>query len=118
MYLTEEVGWGWFYAFRQQYPEITSKYVTNMKHYRNSWSTWAMMFDMYTIIYDLFEQLGHAVKFGVPQWQDTKGNEVPKKEALGHRIKLKLLHPDLILSMDEQGEQAINWKRRQQERTR
>ena len=104
MYPTEEVGWGWFYGFRRRYPEITSKYVTNMKHYRNSWSTWAMMFDMYTIIYGLFEQWGRAVKLDVPQWQDAYGNEVPKDEALGHRVKLELLQPYLILSMDEQGD--------------
>ena len=40
VYPTEEVGWGCFYGFRRQYPGITSKYVTNMKHYRNLWSTY------------------------------------------------------------------------------
>ena len=106
VYPTEEVGWGWFYGFRRRYPEITSKYITNMKHYHKSWSTWAMMYDMYTIIYGLFEQWGSCCKIGCSKWQDTYGNEVPKDEALRHCVKLKLLHPDLILSMDEQGDTA------------
>ena len=66
--------------------------------------TRAMMYDMYTLIYGLFEQWGSCCKIGCSKWQDTYGNEVPKDKALGHRVKLKLLHLDLILSMDEQGD--------------
>ena len=48
----------------------------------------------------------HQKKLGgdAPQWQDVEGNEVDKAFALGHPMKYKLLHPDLILSMDKTGD--------------
>ena len=79
----QKVGWGWFEGFRKRYTEITSKYISNVKHYRASWSTWSMMLDMYVLIYALFVDWGHAVELEHPQWQDADGNEVPEEEALG-----------------------------------
>ena len=101
-----KVGWGWFAGFRKRYKEVTSKYVSNVKHYRKSWSTWAMMFDMYTMVYALFVEWGHAVELEHPQWQDQEGNEVPEDQALGSKVKYKLTHPDLILTMDETGDKG------------
>ena len=102
----QKVGWGWFEGFRKRYTEITSKYISNVKHYRASWSTWSMMLDMYVLIYALFVDWGHAVELEHPQWQDADGNEVPEEEALGCKVKYKLTHPDLILSMDEAGDKG------------
>ena len=82
------VGWGWFAGFRKCYAEITSEFISNVKHYRCSWSTWAMMFDMHTtMIYGLFLVWGHAVELEHPQWQDADGNEVPKHEALWSKVR-------------------------------
>ena len=102
--VSETVGWGWFRGFRNRYKEITSRYVHNIKHYRDTWSTWTMLFTMYTLIYAKFVSWGHAVEMDAPEWQDAEGNKVHKEMALGHPVKYKLLHPDLCLSMDETGD--------------
>ena len=102
----KKVGWGWFAGFVNRYKEVTSKYISNVKHYRKSWSTWAMMLDMYSMIYALFVLWGHAVELEHPQWQDQEGNEVPEDQALGSIVKYKLTHPDLILTMDETGDKG------------
>ena len=102
----KKVGWGWFAGFKNRYKEVTSKYISNVKHYRKSWSTWAMMLDMYSMIYALFVLWGHAVELEHPQWQDQEGNEVPEDQALGSIVKYKLTHPDLILTMDETGDKG------------
>ena len=101
---SETVGWGWFRGFQKRHSEITSKYVSNMKHYRSTWSTYAMLLDMYQIVYGLFVEWGHAVKLPQPQWQDEHGNEVPKERAMGSQVEYKLLYPDRILTMDETGD--------------
>ena len=46
-----------------------------------------MMLDIYTMIYALFVQWGHAVELEYPQWQNQAGNEVPEHEALGSIVK-------------------------------
>ena len=38
------------------------------------------------------------------QWQDADGNEVKESLALGNPVKYKLVHADLILTMDETGD--------------
>lgn len=102
----EEVGWGWLVGFCKRYPEITSKYITNVKHYRSTWSTHAMLSDMYNIVYSLFLDWGLAEKLPEPQWQDEEGNEVPEHDALGCKVEYKLLYPDRILTMDETGDKG------------
>ena len=99
-----EVGWGWFYAFHKRYSEISTKFICNVKHYRSTWSTYALLEDMYQIIYNLFLQWKLAIKLPAPQWQDEYGNEVPKEQAMGSQVEYKLLHPDMILTMDETGD--------------
>ena len=101
---SETVGWGWFARFRKRYQEITSKYVCNVKHYRSTWSTHAMLLDMYKLVYALFFQWGLTAKLSKPQWQDQDGNEVTEDKALGCKVEYELLYPDRILTMDETGD--------------
>jgi hypothetical protein len=103
-YPKEEVGWGWFYGFRNRYAEITARYVINVKHYRSTWSTHALLLDMYQMVYKLFVNWGLAIELPAPQWQDVNGKEVPKDEAIGCQVNHKLIHPDRILTMDETGD--------------
>ena len=103
-YPPEEVGWGWFVGFRNRYKEITSKYISNVKHYRVTWSTYAMLLDMYKMVYGLFLEWQHAIELPESQWQDQHGNEVPEDEAIGCKVEYKLLYPDRVLTMDETGD--------------
>jgi len=104
--VSEKVGWGWLAGFQKRYKEITSAYVYNIKHYRDTWSTYANLFTMYTLIYSKFVKWGHAIEMVEEEWQDADGNEVEESLALGNPVKYKLLYADLIFTMDETGDNA------------
>ena len=74
------LGWGWLRGFQTRYPELASLYGGNDKHYRNTWSTYAVLKDNYEMTYEKWVQWGLAKVLPSPQWQDRDGNGVDKDD--------------------------------------
>ena len=45
---------------------VLDTYFHNVKHYRDTWSTWVMLSTMYTLIYAKFVLWGHAIEMDAP----------------------------------------------------
>ncbi len=101
-----DVSFGWYRGFCKRYPEIEAKRSRNVKHYRTTWSTYAMLDDMYSLVYELFYKWGLSRKLDEPHYQDMNGRRVSKENALGCLVEYELIHPDRILTMDETGDKG------------
>jgi len=60
---------------------------------------------MYNNVYESMVDAGVAVKLDAAAWFNKDGNEAPTEEnSVGRQSSYKLTHPDLVLFMDEVGD--------------
>jgi hypothetical protein len=86
--------------------KITSKYISNVKHYRATWSTYVMLLDMYKMVYMVSFWSGAMLSSYQSHSgsQDMNGNEVSEELVMGCKVEYKMLYPDRVLTMNETGD--------------
>ena len=78
---------GWWYGFLQRHNDkIVTKQGERFACNRHQWTSYANVKQMYYVIYDEMVNVRIAIRLEKEIYLDTKGNEVPEKEAYGFAI--------------------------------
>jgi hypothetical protein len=61
------------------------------------------MKEMYTEVYSHLAERGLAVKYSENVWRNAEGEIVKEEQAVGLKSEYELIHPELVVFVDEVG---------------
>jgi len=99
------LGKGYWQAFMKRNKHlIRSKKTVKFDDKRAQWCTYDNMVDMYTEVYKDLCTAGLACEHDEPVWRNSEGEVVDSEEkAFGLKSKYELIHPDMLIFVDELG---------------
>jgi hypothetical protein len=101
---TPVLGRGYWRGFLKRNKHlISSKKAVKFDTKRAEWCTYLNMKEMYNEVYPSLVDSGLAIKHDVPVWRNDAGEVVNKENSVGCESKYELVHPNLLLFVDEVG---------------
>jgi hypothetical protein len=102
---TNKLGKGYWQAFlRRNKHLIRGKKSVKFDDKRAQWCTYDNMLDMYTEVYKDLCSAGLACEHEEPVWRNAEGEIVESEaDAFGLKSKFELIHPDMLIFVDELG---------------
>jgi len=101
---TPVLGRGYWRGFLKRNKHlISSKKAVKFDTKRAEWCTYLNMKEMYDEVYTSLVDSGLAIKHDVPVWRNDAGEVVNKENSVGCESKYELVHPNLLLFVDEVG---------------
>jgi len=89
---------------------IAAKKAVKFDTKRSECCSYSNMEEMYNEVYSSLVKAGLAVKHDELVWRNAAGDIVAKEEALGHKSAYELIHPEMLVFVDEVGSNTSQTK--------
>jgi hypothetical protein len=99
---TEKLGLSYWKGFLKRNKQLfRAKKAVKFETKCSEWCTYKNMKEMYAEVYSHLTESGLAVKYPESVWRNADGEIVDEKQAIGLKSKYKLIHPELVVFVDE-----------------
>jgi hypothetical protein len=109
--VSSELGLGYWRGFMKRNGHlIAAKKAVKFDTKRSEWCSYSNMEEMYNEVYSSLVTAGLAVKHDEPVWRNAAGDVVAEEEALGQKSAYELIHPEMLVFVDEVGSNTSQTK--------